>query len=324
METKMYKNISLMANPVKKEHLVNKKYVDDAINKKVKDAVVVVCTDDLDATYDSVQKTLTQNNPTPLVIDDIAVAINDRVLVTGQIDKTQNGIYVVTAISGTNTPSTAVLTLGGTNTGVVTDTDITVNEAGFEAAVSNVSDTYVFTYSDTDTSWMLDGNPVDVTTYGITIAAETPADGDTMTVVFTASISDAPAVLTRAEDFYDQADMVLNVMIPVQRGTQNEDTTWIMTNDTLPVIDASPISFTTFKAAEGVSIFKTTFSGNGADKEFNISHGLGTENVTVGIIDATTKEMCYFGIRITTENVVTIVADVILEPTDTFEVVIMG
>lgn len=91
-------NIHLMATPTESGHLVNKKYVDDVVNRKLKDAVTVVATQDLDSVYDSTPKTLTQNAGASYVVDGVTLAVNDRILVAGQTDATQNGIYIVTSL----------------------------------------------------------------------------------------------------------------------------------------------------------------------------------------------------------------------------------
>lgn len=55
---KIYTNIGLMATPTEGKHLVNKEYVDAAVNRKLKDPVVAVATQELDATYNSDDKRL--------------------------------------------------------------------------------------------------------------------------------------------------------------------------------------------------------------------------------------------------------------------------
>jgi len=233
---RFYTNVGLMATPVDRNHLVNKEYVDAAVNKKIKDSVVAVETNNFDAAYDADAMTLTQATPGAFVIDGVAIIENDRILLAGQTDASQNGIYVVT-------------TLG--------------------------------------------------------------ADG-------------TARVLTRAEDFNDTSKIILNVMIPVQRGMQNSDTTWVLTNDMAITLDSTALTFAKFKAAESTNIYKTTVTGDGATKEFKISHGLNTEHVIVNVIDAATKEVCVFNTIITSANVVTLKSDVVLQTTDAFNVTVVG
>lgn len=105
---KYYANVALLATPTQDEHIVNKKYVDLAISKKVKEPVVAVLGTNLDATYNSTNKTLTQTTAAVLVVDGVTVAVGDRVLIAGQTDATQNGIYTVTTLGTATVP--AVLT----------------------------------------------------------------------------------------------------------------------------------------------------------------------------------------------------------------------
>lgn len=237
MSKMIYTNMKLMATPTEKEHVVNKGYVDNAISKKIKDSVVVVTATNIEATYDSVSKTLTQNTPTEFVIDEVTLQVGDRVLVAGQTDATQNGIYVVT-------------------------------------------------------------------TLGVTLGAA--------------------GVLTRADDFDSNSDLSLNLIVPVQRGMQNADTTWVMSNDVLPVIDVDQIKFAKMKAEEAISRFETSFVGDGVSKEFVLTHGLQTKGVVTSIKDAITNEECIFSVEATTENTVTIKSDIAIETDKRFDVIIMG
>lgn len=90
MTRTLYTNVNLKAKPIHDEHLVNKKYVDKMINKKVVDPVRVA-TDGECIDFD--------NLPDPLVIDGVTVGVGDRVLLTNQTapdsDPTKNGIYVL-------------------------------------------------------------------------------------------------------------------------------------------------------------------------------------------------------------------------------------
>lgn len=237
MGTKIYANIEMMAAPTTGKHLVNKDYVDTAVSRKIKDAVMAVSASNIDGTYDADAMTLTQTVPAAFVIDGITPVTGDRVLLAGQTDATQNGIYTVT------TP--------GADSG----------NAG---------------------------------------------------------------VLTRAVDFDDTAKIVLNVMIPVMQGTQNADTTWVLTNDTAVTLGTTALTFARFSGSEGPGVFQTTFTGDGTAKSFTINHGLNTENVVTQVVDAATKEECIFNVTVTSANVVTVKSDVALETGESFVITVVG
>lgn len=79
-------------------------------------------------------------------------------------------------------------------TASVTGTGVTaaaVVATTFSTEVSGVSGTYTFTYDLTNTTWKLDGSSVTISDYGITPTG-TPADGDTITVVFVAGYETEP------------------------------------------------------------------------------------------------------------------------------------
>lgn len=96
--------------PVNATDIANKQYVDDLVVSGVHFhmPVRVETTGNLTATYDNgtagVGATLTNSGAqAALVIDGVAVSVNDRVLVYLQTNQTQNGIYVVTDIGSGST-----------------------------------------------------------------------------------------------------------------------------------------------------------------------------------------------------------------------------
>jgi hypothetical protein len=105
-------NVIINATPSELNHAVRLVDLENAIGEHYKRAVRVAVTADIgDVTYDSGALTLTENSPyggTPY-FDNLPVAVGDRVLLAGQPDATQNGIYVVTAV-GVETSSPYVLT----------------------------------------------------------------------------------------------------------------------------------------------------------------------------------------------------------------------
>lgn len=100
---KIYTNIGLMATPTEGKHLVNKEYVDAAVNRKLKDPVTAVATQDLDVIYNSDDKRLIMKAGGIPTVDGVTLAVGDRVLVAGQTDATQNGVYVVTVLGSAET-----------------------------------------------------------------------------------------------------------------------------------------------------------------------------------------------------------------------------
>lgn len=108
-----FSQIIMEAAPTELKHLTTKEYVDGEIttlegqleayvdlkfSQKVKDAVRVVSVENIAGTYDAGVFSVAALEA--LVIDGVTTALNDRVLLAGQTDATENGIYVVTTPSG--------------------------------------------------------------------------------------------------------------------------------------------------------------------------------------------------------------------------------
>lgn len=88
------------------KHLVTREYLEQKLAGAIWESVAVATTSGLAATATSVNiLTASANGALPL-IDGVTLTANQRVLVKDQADKTQNGIYVVTALGDAGTPYT--------------------------------------------------------------------------------------------------------------------------------------------------------------------------------------------------------------------------
>lgn len=101
--------IDMRIPPTEATHIVRMGDMMEYVAGLTKEAVRAVLTSTFAGTYDSGALTLTQSTPAPLVVDGIALDASDRVLLVGQLDLTQNGIYTVT-IPGDGVSTAAVLT----------------------------------------------------------------------------------------------------------------------------------------------------------------------------------------------------------------------
>jgi hypothetical protein len=93
---KHYAQIDMRVAPTAESHLVRLEDMVLYVAGKIKNPVRVVSTVNFDGTYDGGAKTLTQTAPLGLIVDGKLPVVGDRVLLAGQTDKTQNGIYVLT------------------------------------------------------------------------------------------------------------------------------------------------------------------------------------------------------------------------------------
>jgi hypothetical protein len=106
---KTYVQTNMQVAPTEQNHLVRLQDMIDYVSGITKQSVDVVLNTLFDATYNSTDLTLTQNVAEELIIEGITLAVNDRILIAGQLDQTQNGIYAVTTLGVTGTTA-AVLT----------------------------------------------------------------------------------------------------------------------------------------------------------------------------------------------------------------------
>ena len=94
-------NAKLNATPTAPQDIVNVKWVTDYVEGKVKAPVRAVSPANIAGTYSPM--TLTAGATGAAVIDGVTLAIGDRVLLIGQTDATQNGIYTVTVVGDGST-----------------------------------------------------------------------------------------------------------------------------------------------------------------------------------------------------------------------------
>lgn len=329
MANRIYSNVELMAIPTKDSHLVNKGFVMGLLNERLMDGVKAVIIEDINATYDPVAMTLTQNAGTAINSDGVTLEVNDEILYIGGTDKTQLGRYVVTVAPTVAEESKVVTSLGATNTGIVTLGDVTVDKAVFETGIGTLtSGTYSFVYSDATTSWTYNGADVDIaTTYGITIATETPLNNDTIDIVYTSEVLGVPAVLTRSENYNTSEKIKSGQLIPVHNGDLYGEKIMVLTTNNPITLDTTPLNYEMYKGVEaGATIYEEVFTGDDTTPvtEKIITHALATKKLSINIYDEATGEKVYFATKIVDENVVQINSDVELLSADQFRVVIIA
>ena len=99
MSGMIYKSqIDMRVAPTEPNHLARLSDVLDMVDGKTKRPVRLYLGTNFVSTYDSTSKTLTQTTAADVLIDNVVIGMNDRVLFNGQTDKTQNGIYKLTTL----------------------------------------------------------------------------------------------------------------------------------------------------------------------------------------------------------------------------------
>ena len=109
MSGQIYRSqVDMRTPPTEDRHLVRWQDMVEYVVGKFKNPVRVVMTANFIASYNTAGLKLTQTTPAALVVDGVTLAVGDKVLLTGQSDKTQNGIYEV-EILGVADTTAAVL-----------------------------------------------------------------------------------------------------------------------------------------------------------------------------------------------------------------------
>jgi hypothetical protein len=166
-------NAGLYATPSDPNHLVNVKWVTEFVSGKVKAPVKLVSVSNIAGTYAGTPDfTLTTTALTAPSIDSVALALGDRVLLAGQTDATQNGVYTISQL-GDGTSATVYTRADDFNT----STQIT---SGMRIVVTEGS-----VYS--DTFWLLaTDDPITLDTSDLNFIKVAPTTGATK---FTAQIT---------------------------------------------------------------------------------------------------------------------------------------
>ena len=97
--------ITILAPRTQPNHAATVQDINDAIGGRIKSPVRVVSTANEAGIYDGNTMTLKYGANGALVIDGVALVMDDRVLLTGQTDGTQNGIYTVLEPGSASTPA---------------------------------------------------------------------------------------------------------------------------------------------------------------------------------------------------------------------------
>jgi hypothetical protein len=118
----------------------------------------------------------------------------------------------------------------------------------------------------------------------------------------------SPTVLTRAEDFDDNSEIYPNLKVGVIRGLVYADTTWQLITDN-PTIssDLEFVQETYSKESSNSKVFHITASDtNGTAFSWEFTHNFNTYDVTVTVIDDSTRQDVVFGVTRNSDKVITV------------------
>lgn len=105
-ETKHYAQVKMLVPPSDPKHVVTLEFLEGKLAGLLWDAVKAASPTDIAGTLDATGMILTAGaNGEITDIDDVPIAVGDRILLANQADAKQNGIYVVTDVGSVSTPA---------------------------------------------------------------------------------------------------------------------------------------------------------------------------------------------------------------------------
>jgi hypothetical protein len=180
-----FTQIDMRVPATEETHLVRLDEMVRYVAGKIKNPVRALLGSNFDSAYDSTGKTLTQTTAAALAIDGVTLAAGDRILLVGQTDKTQNGIYTVTTL-GVDATTEAVLTRAADfdeSSDIVSQVKIPVSEGASSGDTTWVlaTDTSPIVLDSTNLEFVKDSGGA----FAKIVEATTTLVGDDATDVFT-------------------------------------------------------------------------------------------------------------------------------------------
>ena len=281
MSKKVYSPLELLYTPKKDNDAVSKKFVEDLLSKKIKENCLVSSDSNLTGfTYSSSDMTLTQDlgSEAPVILNNIEVPLHSRILVMGQTDKTQNGIYTLETKGVAEVKEGYELDPSGSLT-VVTDGTLSDSQTQVELHTIQALDPM---------TTIVVGN----------------------TVKHIDAVPPVQAVLKRAEDFNDSGDISEGCLVNIS----TTNTQYKLISKEPIIIDTTNIEFVKATADDdNVKSYEGEIKVVASQTDYEVTHLLNTKNIVVSIVTEA-YEPCYIDYVIDTENKITVKFDLTALP----------
>ena len=281
MSKKIYSPLELLYTPKKDNDAVSKKFVEDLLSKKIKENCLVSSDSNLTGfTYSSSDMTLKQDlgSEAPVILNNIEVPLHSRILVMGQTDKTENGIFTLETQGVAEVKEGYELDPSGSLT-VVTDGTLSDSQTQVELHTIQALDPM---------TTIVVGN----------------------TVKHIDAVPPVQAVLKRAEDFNDSADVSEGCLINIS----TTNTQYKLISKEPIIIDTTNIEFVKATADDdNVKSYEGEIKVVASQTDYEIIHSLNTKNIVVSIVTEA-YEPCYIDYVIDTENKITVKFDLTALP----------
>ena len=281
MSKKIYSPLELLYTPKKDNDAVSKKFVEDLLSKKIKENCLVSSDSNLTGfTYSSSDMTLKQDlgSEAPVILNNIEVPLHSRILVMGQTDKSQNGIYTLETKGVAEVKEGYELDPSGSLT-VVTDGTLSDSQTQVELQTIQALDPM---------TTIVVGN----------------------TVKHIDAVPPVQAVLKRAEDFDESADVSEGCLINIS----TTNTQYKLISKEPIIIDTTNIEFVKATADDdNVKSYEGEIVIVDSQTDYELIHSLNTKNIVVSIVTEA-YEPCYIDYVIDTENKITVKFDLTALP----------
>ena len=215
----------------------------------------------------------------PVILNNIKVPVKSRILVLGQTDKTENGIFTLETQGVAEVKEGYELDPSGSLT-VVTDGTLSDSQTQVELHTIQALDPM---------TTIVVGN----------------------TVKHIDAVSPVQAVLKRAEDFNDSADVSEGTLVNV---TSPKQIQYKLISKEPIIIDTSNIEFVKATADDdNVKSYEGEIKVVASQTDYELIHSLNTKNIVVSIVTEA-YEPCYIDYVIDTENKITVKFDLTALP----------
>lgn len=158
----------------------------------------------------------------------------------------------------------------------------------------------------------------------VLLAAQTNGTENGIYTVEDAGSPTTQALLKRATDFDEDAKISQGVSISVIEGDTHANSTFRLITGGTITLDSTALEFLEVAPATGAAKFAETITGDAVKTSFDVTHNLGTTDVTVQVFNESSKAVVLTDIVVTDGNEVAIGFAEAPTASDVFRVVVVG
>ena len=158
----------------------------------------------------------------------------------------------------------------------------------------------------------------------ILIAGQTNGEENGIYVVVEPGDSTTEAIIQRADDFDESAEIFTGVRVAIQEGTLFAASTWALTTAGTIILDSTALDFIQVENSTGAEKVCKTITGDNVKSNFEVEHFLGTTDVQVQVYNLTTNSEVIVDVMTIDNDTIDIGFGIIPTTSQSFRVVIVG